>query len=61
MTRPKTYLVVFKYDKPYPFSRDYRIIAGNMGTAMAKAFRLLRKAEVRKRITELSAKITYLL
>jgi hypothetical protein len=61
MTRPKNYLITYKYDKPYPFSREYRVEATNMGTAMNRGFRRLRKDEKGKRITELSVKITYLL
>ena len=60
MANAKTYLVQFTYERPYPFKRDYRIEAGNMGTATARAFRQLRKAEKVKRINELAIKISYL-
>jgi len=53
----KTFLVRFTYERPYPFSREYRIEAGGMGTAINRGFRQLRKAEKGKRINEMTVKI----
>ncbi len=61
MTRPKTYLLQFSYERPYPFTREIRITAGNMGTAVNRGFKELRKVEKGRRIKEMSVKITYLL
>ena len=57
MTKQKTYLTIFKYDRPYPVSKEYRIEAGNMGTAMARGFRELRKDEKGRRFSEITVKI----
>jgi len=43
--------VTFKVDMPYPKEFEYRAVkAGNLGTAIARAWRLMRKDLPRKQI-----------
>ena len=61
MTREKTYLVTFSYDRPYPFSRKYTIKATNMGTALNRGFKSLRADEKGRHIVELTVNIIILM
>jgi hypothetical protein len=57
MTKNRIYRLRFDYIRPYPFDRTYEIKASNMGTAMTRGFKLLRKAERGKRIKQIDLKI----
>ena len=48
------YLVKIIANIPYPKTIDYRIKAGNIGTAVARAYRQFRKDNPRKVFKELS-------
>lgn len=51
------YLITIIVNLPYPKSFDYRIKAGNMGTATARAFREFRKDNPRKVFKTLMFKV----
>jgi len=55
----KTYLITFSYYIPSRREYQYRETASNMAAAVSRAIKKLRKERIgRKRLTELSIKVT---